>query len=56
MRALDAEIREVSRDKASLDTLVQDLVQADRLVTHADFRAAAEKLVKGPVKALAGCP
>lgn len=56
MRNLDVEIRTASRDKASLDTLVQTLVRANRAVTNADFRAAAEKLIKGPAKALAGCP
>jgi hypothetical protein len=56
MRKLDAEIRAASRGKASLDTLVQMLVSANRPVTNADFRAAAEKLINGPAKALADCP
>ncbi len=56
MRKLDAEIRTASHDKASLDTLVQKLVSANRSVTNADFRAAAMQLIKGPAKALAGCP
>lgn len=56
MQKLDTEIRAASRDKSSLDTLVQMLVQANRPVTNADFRAAATKLIKGPAKALTGCP
>ena len=56
LHKLDTEIRAASRDKASLDTLVQQLVRANKSVTNADFRAAAEKLTKGPAKALAGCP
>jgi len=56
LHELDTEIRAASRDKASLDTLVQTLVHANQSVTNADFRAAAVKLIKGPAKALAGCP
>ncbi len=56
MQKLDTEIRAASKDQASLDTLVQTLVQANQTVTNADFRAAATKLIKGPPKALAGCP
>jgi hypothetical protein len=56
MHNLDAEIRAASRDKASLDTLVQMLVRANRPVTNADFRAAAAQLIKGTVKSLAACP
>jgi len=56
LHELDTEIRTASQDKASLDTLVQMLVKANKSVTSADFRAAAEKLTKGSAKALAGCP
>ncbi len=56
MHKLDTEIRAASKDKASLDTLVQTLVRANRTVTNADFRGAAVQLIKGPAKALAGCP
>jgi hypothetical protein len=56
MQKLDSEIRDASNDKASLDTVVQILVQANQPVTNADFRAAAKKLIKGPAKALVGCP
>lgn len=56
MRALDKEIRSVSRDEASLDTLVQNLVYANRSITNGGFRAAAEQLTNGPVRALSKCP
>jgi len=56
MRALDAEIRATSGDKASLDTLVQTLVHDNQPITNAEFRAAAKPLVNGPVRALANCP
>lgn len=56
LQKLDTEIRTGSRDKASLDTLVQVLVRANKPVTNADFRAAATKLINGPAKALVGCP
>jgi hypothetical protein len=56
MRALDTEIRAASNGKASIDTLVQKLMSNGRSVSNANFRAAATKLVKGPAKALVGCP
>lgn len=56
MRALDTEIRTATDGRKSLDTLVQNLMSADRSITNADFRAAASELVKGPVRALANCP
>lgn len=56
MRALDDEIRAATRDKRSLDTLVQMLVDANQSVTNADFRAAAVKLIGKPAIALEGCP
>jgi hypothetical protein len=56
MRALDTEIRSATGDKASLDTLVQKLVRANRSVTNEAFRAAAKELIKGPVRALSSCP
>jgi predicted metalloprotease with PDZ domain len=56
MRALDAEIRTKSGDEASLDTLVQNLVQSNRTITSADFRSAAKRLTNGPVRTLSDCP
>ncbi len=56
MRALDEEIRERTDNRASLDTLVQNLLQKSRTVSNAGFRAEAEQLVKGEVKALSDCP
>ena len=56
MRSLDREIREKSGGDASLDTLVQMLVKANKSVTNADFRAAAEQLIGGPATALKDCP
>jgi predicted metalloprotease with PDZ domain len=56
MHQLDEEIRAASKDKVSLDALVKILVDANQAVTNADFRAAATQLLKGPPKALAGCP
>lgn len=56
MRALDTEIRVATGGKASLDTVVQMLVHANKSVTNADFRDAARELVKRPVRALADCP
>ena len=56
MRALDKEIRRKSDDEASLDTLVQNLVYANRPITNSGFRGAAELLNNGPVRALAECP
>ena len=56
MRALDKEIRSKSNDEASLDTLVQNLVYANRSITNSGFRSAAEQLTNGPVRALAECP
>lgn len=56
LRDLDEEIRDRTKNKASLDTVVQNLMQESRTVSNAGFRAAAEKLVKGKVKALADCP
>lgn len=56
MRNLDEEIRDASDNEASLDTLVQNLLRESRTVSNAGFRAAAEKLVKGDVKALSDCP
>jgi hypothetical protein len=56
MRALDREIREKSGGDASLDTVVQILVKANKSVTNEDFRAAVESLVDGPVAALSNCP
>lgn len=56
MRDLDEEIRDRTKDEASLDTVVQNLMQESRTVSNAGFRAAAAELVKGEVKALADCP
>jgi hypothetical protein len=56
MRSLDREIREKSGGDASLDTLVQLLVKANKSVTNGDFRAAAESLIDGPAAALSECP
>jgi hypothetical protein len=56
MRALDTEIRAASKGKASLDTVVQKLVNNGRSVSNTGFRAAAMQLIKGPAKALADCP
>lgn len=56
MWALDEEIRASSNNSSSLDTLVRQLVAAGRTVSHAQFRAGAQRLVGGPVKALEGCP
>jgi len=56
LRALDKEIRARSGNAFSLDTLARNLAQAHSPVTNADFRAAASALVKGPVRALSGCP
>lgn len=56
MRTLDTEIRAATGDKSSLDTLVQQLVHANRSVTNEDFRRAAKELIKGPVRALSSCP
>jgi hypothetical protein len=56
MRALDKEIRAATDNEKSLDTLVQKFVRANKSVTNADFREAAEKIIGGPARALANCP
>ena len=56
MRALDAEIRSETGEKASLDTLVQKLVQADEGITNASFRASVTEITGVPVRALTNCP
>lgn len=56
MRALDAEIRSATGEKASLDTLVQKLVQADEGITNASFRASVTEITGVPVRALTNCP
>ena len=56
MRALDAEIRRNTHEKASLDTLVQKLVQANEDLTNSSFRAAVMEITGAPVRALASCP
>ena len=57
MRALDTEIRAASRRQGVAGYAGAEAGAANnRSVTNADFRAAAEKLIKGPAKALAGCP
>ena len=56
MRALDVEIRRDTQEKASLDTLVQKLVQANEDLTNSSFRAAVMEITGAPVRALASCP
>jgi predicted metalloprotease with PDZ domain len=56
MRALDREIRAATNGKASLDAVMQQLVDADEPVTNSQFRAAAAALIGGPVTTLADCP
>ena len=56
MRALDAEIRSETHEKASLDTLVQKLVQANEDLTNSSFRAAVMDITGAPMRALASCP
>ena len=56
IRSLDAEIRAATRDRASLDTLVQLLVKVNEPVTNSSFRDGAKKLIDGPVTSLAECP
>ncbi len=56
MRALDAEIRSETDEKASLDTLVQKLVRADEDLTNASFRASITEITGVPVRALTNCP
>lgn len=56
MSRLDNEIRSKTDGRSSLDTLVRKLVEADRNVTNAEFRTAAEALLGGPARALAECP
>ena len=56
MRALDAEIRSETHEKASLDTLVQKLVQANEDLTNSSFRAAVMEITGAPIRALASCP
>ncbi|MDG2047086.1 MAG: hypothetical protein P8J79_07695 [Halioglobus sp.] len=56
MRALDAEIRSQTGEKASLDTLVRKLVQANEGLTNASFRASVTEITGMPVRALTNCP
>ena len=56
MRALDAEIRSETGGKASLDTLVHKLVQANEDLTNSSFRAAVMEITGVPMRALASCP
>ena len=56
MRALDAEIRSETGDKASLDTLVRKLVQAEGGLTNASFRASVKEITGVSVRALTDCP
>jgi hypothetical protein len=56
MRSLDSEIRAATRDRASLHTLVQMLVNVNEPVTNNSFREAAKEFIDGPVTSLAMCP
>ena len=56
MRALDAEIRSETGGKASLDTLVHKLVQANEDLTNSSFRAAVMDITGAPMRAIASCP
>tara|TARA_R110002073_G_scaffold2091_5_gene14577 strand:+ start:11886 stop:13202 length:1317 start_codon:yes stop_codon:yes gene_type:complete len=56
MRSLDEEIRAATHNRASLDTLVQELVKLDQPVSNAAFRDAAKKLIGGSARSLTGCP
>ena len=56
MRAIDAEIRSETREKASLDTLVQKLMRENQGITNSSFRAAITELTGAPVRALSDCP
>ena len=56
MRALDAEIRSETGGKASLDTLVHKLEQANEDLTNSSFRAAVMEITGAPMRALASCP
>lgn len=56
MRALDAEIRSETGEKASLDTLVQKLMHDNQDITNSSFRAAITELTGAPVRALSDCP